>query len=179
MPVTLDAAGAGRVSVPWGDIREAWIVLRNDALPGAGSAARFEVRASADPYAPYDLASFTATQMGASILLEWTTASEKELAAWNIYRSETPGGPFTRLNQVAVPAFGDSASDTGYIFVDDYVHSGRRYYYLLEGLTGLGLPQRSHVVSAWSHLPSPAYAAHSPLSALTCAFGFFESLRWM
>ena len=148
VPVVLDATGTGRVAVPWGDTREAWIILRNDALPGGAGAARFEVGGSTDPYAPYDLASFTATQTGESILLEWTTASEKGLAAWNIYRSETPGGPFSRLNQVAVPALGDSASDTGYIFVDDYLHSGRRYYYLLEGLTNLGLPQRTHVVSA-------------------------------
>jgi len=147
VPFALDASGSGGVSVPWGDTREAWIVLRNDALPAAGSAARFELRGSLNPYAPYDLASFTATPTGASILLEWTTAPEKGLAAWNVYRSETPGGPFTRLNQVAVPAFGDSASDIGYIFVDGYVHPGRRYYYLLEGLTSLGLPQRSHVVS--------------------------------
>ncbi len=146
VPVTFDAAGSGRVSVPWADAREAWIVLRNDALPGGGST-RFEARALPDPYTPYDLASFTASEMGASILLEWTTASEKGLAAWNIYRAETPGGPFTRLNSVAVPAMGDSPSDTGYIFVDDIARPGRRYYYLLEGLTDLGLPQRSHVVS--------------------------------
>jgi hypothetical protein len=147
VPVALDVAGIGRISVPWGDAREAWVVLRNDALPGAGDS-RFDVRGSADPYAPYDLASFTSSGSGASILLDWTTASERDLAAWNIYRSETPAGPFTRLNSVAVPAIGDSASETGYIFVDDYVHPGRRYYYLLEGLTRSGLPQRSHVVSA-------------------------------
>src|SRR5439155_3580818 len=146
VPILFDASGSGRVSVPWADAREAWIVLRNDALPGGGGA-RFEARALADPYAPYDLASFTASEMGGSMLLEWTTASEKGLVAWNVYRAETPGGPFTRLNSVAVPAMGDSASDTGYIFVDDVARPGRRYYYLLEGLTGLGLPQRSHVVS--------------------------------
>jgi len=146
VPVLFDASGSGRVSVPWADAREAWIVLRNDALPGGGGA-RFEARALADPYAPYDLASFTASEMGGSMLLEWTTASEKGLVAWNVYRAETPGGPFTRLNSVAVPAMGDSASDTGYIFVDDVARPGRRYYYLLEGLTDLGLPQRSHVVS--------------------------------
>jgi len=146
VPVLFDAAGSGRVSVPWADAREVWIVLRNDALPGGGGA-RFEARALPDPYAPYDLASFTASEMGGSMLLEWTTASEKGLAAWNIYRAETPGGPFTRLNSVAVPAMGDSASDTGYIFLDDIARSGRRYYYVLEGLTDLGLPQRSHVVS--------------------------------
>ena len=146
--VAFDTAGTGRISVPSGDVRETWVVLRNDALPGAGGEARFELRGSADPYAPYDLASFTASGSETSILLDWTTASESDLAAWNIYRSETPSGPFTRLNSVAVPAAGDSASDTGYIFVDDYVRPGRRYYYLLEGLTRPGLPQRSQVVSA-------------------------------
>ena len=147
VPVSnFDATGTARASIPWADAREAWIILRNDALPGAAST-RFEARALPDPYAPYDLASFTASESGSSILLEWTTASEKGLQAWNIYRSETPGGPFTRLNSVAVPAMGDSAADTGYIYVDDYARPGRRYYYLLEGFTGLGLPQRSHVVS--------------------------------
>ncbi len=146
VPVAFDASGSGRVSVPWADAREAWIILRNDALPGGGGA-RFEARALPDPYAPYDLASFTASEMGGTMLLEWTTASEKGLVAWNVYRAETPGGPFTRLNSVAVPAMGDSASDTGYIFVDDVARPERRYYYLLEGLTDLGLPQRSHVVS--------------------------------
>ncbi len=152
VPIALDASGAGRVTVPWADAREAWIVLRNDAVPGTAGAVRFEVRGSTDPYAPYDLAALTATESGASILLEWTTASETGMAAWNLYRSENPGGPFTRLNQVAVPAIGESASDTGYIFVDGYVRPGRRYYYLVEGLTVLGLPQRSYVVSA--RLPS-------------------------
>ncbi len=146
--VDFDAVGSGRISLPTGDIRETWIVLRNDALPGLEGEARFELRGSADPYAPYDLAWFTASGSETSILLDWTTASERDLAAWNIYRSETPAGPFTRLNLVAVPAIGDSDSDTGYIFVDDHVRPGRRYYYLLEGLTRPGLPQRSQVVSA-------------------------------
>jgi len=153
VPVSnFDATGTARASIPWADAREAWIVLRNDALPG-GTSTRFEARALPDPYAPYDLASFTASESGSSILLEWTTASEKGLQAWNVYRSETPGGPFTRLNSVAVPAMGDSAADTGYIYVDDYARPGRRYYYQLEGFTGLGLPQRSHVVSG--RIPQP------------------------
>jgi hypothetical protein len=145
--VEFDPAGIGRISLPSADVRETWVVLRNDALPGAGGDTHFVLRGSSDPYAPYDLASFTASGSSVSILLDWTTASEKNLAAWNIYRAETPAGPFTRLNSVAVPAIGDSATDTGYIFLDDYVRGGRRYYYVLEGLTRDGLPQRSHVVS--------------------------------
>src|SRR3989442_1625256 len=56
MPIsTFDAAGTARLSIPWSDAREAWIVFRNDALPGGGGT-RFEARAALDPYSPYDLA---------------------------------------------------------------------------------------------------------------------------
>src|SRR5262249_20068196 len=110
VPLAFDASGNGRAAGPWADARELWGVLRNDALPGGGGS-RFEARTSANPYAPYDLASFTSTPTGPSMLLEWTTASETGLAAWNVYRGESPAGPFTRLNAVAVPAMGSTGSD--------------------------------------------------------------------
>ncbi len=146
VPLVPDANGFGATSIPWDEVLEVWIVLRNEARDGRS--ARFEIRGVLDPYAPYDLASFTAQPVGATILLEWTTASEKGLIGWNIYRATRPTGPFLRLHDVAVPAFGDGAGETGYIFVDDSVRPGRRYYYLVEGLTRAGLTQRSHLASA-------------------------------
>ncbi len=150
VPVPLDSRGTGSVSLPWGDAREAWLILRNASAEAGAGPVRFEVRAAHDPLAPYDLASFTAQAVGPSILLEWTTASESGLVAWNVYRSEKPTGPFARLNVVAVPAYGDGTTDTGYIFVDDRAAAGRRYYYRIEGITRLGLVQRSHLVSGRS-----------------------------
>jgi len=49
---------------------------------------------------------------------------------------------------VALPAYGDSDSDTGYLYVDDKARPNRRYYYLVEGINSLGLFERSHVASA-------------------------------
>jgi len=69
------------------------------------------------------------------------------MAGWNVYRSENPSGPFSRLNDVALPAFGDGAAETGYVYLDDTARPGRRYYYLLEGFTNRGLADRSHTVS--------------------------------
>ncbi len=146
VPVPRLETGLGRVSIPWSDAFEVWIVLRNDAAP-TGALARFRVRAAHDPYAPFDLASFTAQEVGRSIVLEWTTASEKGLIGWNVYRAEAPTGPFGRLNAVAIPAYGDGSGETGYIFQDETARPGRRYYYRVEGLTDLGLAERSHVVS--------------------------------
>ena len=151
VPFPLTASGSGRRSIPWADVVEAWVILRNGPL--SRSAARFEVTGTHDDYAPFDLASFTADGSGASMTLQWTTASEKGLIGWNVYRSETPTGPFTRLNSVAVPAPGDGSSETGYIFIDDAVRPDRRYYYQIEGYADLGLAARSPVVSA--RIPPP------------------------
>ena len=147
VPVDL-SAGSATVPIPWTDAREAWIVLRNQATAADEGASRFDLRFDLDPRVPFDLAAFSAAALGRGIVLEWTTAAERGLLGWNVYRSESPSGPFVRLNGVAVPAYGDGASDTGYIFADESVRPGRRYYYQLEGITSLGLPERSHTASA-------------------------------
>jgi hypothetical protein len=147
VPVPL-VGGRGETSIPWTDAREAWIVLRNAPEPGEAGASRFDLSLDVDPRAPFDLAAFATTQVGRSLVLEWTTASESGLLGWNVYRSESPDGPYVRLNSVALPAYGDGAADTGYLFVDDGARPGRRYYYQVEGVTASGLAQRSHTASA-------------------------------
>jgi hypothetical protein len=147
VPVPL-VDGRGETSVPWSDAREAWIVLRNAPEAGEAGSARFDLSLGIDPRAPFDLASFAATQVGRTLVLEWTTASESGLTGWNVYRSDSPDGPFVRLNSVALPAYGDGAADTGYLFVDEGARAGRRYYYEVEGVTASGLVQRSHTASA-------------------------------
>jgi len=147
VPVDLES-GSATVAVPWTDAVEAWIVLRNQATTADEGAARFDVRFDLDARSPFDLAAFSATTVGPGIVLEWTTASEQGLLGWNVYRSESPSGPFVRLNAVAIPAYGDGGADIGYLFADDAVRPGRRYYYQIEGLTALGLAERSHTASA-------------------------------
>jgi hypothetical protein len=146
VPVDL-TQGTARLDLPWGQAREAWIVLRNEARTSDAGATTFEMHGALDASAPYDLASLTADPIGHTVVLSWTTAAEKGLVGWNLYRSEQPSGPFIRLNGVAVPAYGDSDSDTGYLYVDDRARPNRRYYYLVEGINSLGLFERSHVAS--------------------------------
>jgi len=144
--VPLGPDGRGRASIPWSDAREAFILFRNGAPPGA-AIARFELRGVRDAYAPFDLASLAADALGGSMVLRWTTASETDMIGWNVYRGDSPAGPFVRLNTVAVPAFGERTAETGYVFVDGGVRPGRRYYYLVEGITSLGLAERSQPAS--------------------------------
>ncbi|HET8948493.1 MAG TPA: hypothetical protein VFQ07_16050 [Candidatus Polarisedimenticolia bacterium] len=147
VPVDLES-GSATVAVPWTDAVEAWVVLRNQATVAEEGSTRFDVRFDLDARAPFDLAAFSATTVGRGIVLEWTTAAERGLLGWNVYRSDSPSGPFVRLNRVAIPAYGDGGADIGYLFADDAVHPGHRYYYQVEGLTALGLAERSHTASA-------------------------------
>lgn len=142
----LAAGGPGRASIPWPEVREAWLVLRNDGDDAIGPS-HFAAGGTLDIRAPFDLATLTARAAGRSIQVEWTTASEEGLVGWNIYRGDSPAGPFSRLNGVLIPAFGDSQDEIGYVFLDEPVPHGRRLYYQVEGITTLGFSDRSFVVS--------------------------------
>lgn len=70
----------------------------------------------------------------ASVTVEWTTASEVDHAGFNLYRSESPDGPWVQLNRELIPPAGDPIVGGQYSYVDDTVEPGRTYYYQLEDL---------------------------------------------
>jgi hypothetical protein len=147
------ATGAFEVGVPWRDVAETMMIVRNPASGGA--AARFHFSAFPDPLFPYDLSSFAAASAGGGITLQWSTDHEEDLLGWNVYRSAGPGGPFLRINPVTLPSGGDSEEETNYIYQDTSAAAGRRYYYRLEGITLQGLPERSFPISAMASEPAP------------------------
>ena len=68
----------------------------------------------------------------ASVTVEWTTASEVDHSGFNLYRSESPDGPWVKLNPELIPPSGDPIVGGKYSYVDDAVKPGRTYYYQLE-----------------------------------------------
>ena len=68
----------------------------------------------------------------AVVIVEWTTASEVDTAGFNLYRSEDPDGPFTRINDHLIPASPDPLLGGSYAFTDTDVVAGHTYYYQLE-----------------------------------------------
>ena len=79
----------------------------------------------------------------ATIVVQWTTASELDTAGFNIYRSNSPNGDFVRANANLIPASPDPLTGGSYEFEDQNVIPGRTYYYVLEDIDSNGVANRS------------------------------------
>ena len=113
-----------------------------------GGPARFRYSAQIDPLYPFDLSSFSTLSSPGGITLQWVTSAETEVLGWHVYRSDQANGPFTRISPLALPSGADSLEETDYLYQDTSVRPGKRYFYLVEAITLLGLPERSFVISA-------------------------------
>ena len=78
----------------------------------------------------------------AIVVIEWTTASELDTAGFNLYRSESPDGPFTRINPQLIPASSDPLIGGSYVYTDTHVVAGQTYYYQLEDVETSGRTTR-------------------------------------
>jgi hypothetical protein len=72
------------------------------------------------------------TSQSGTVVVEWTTESEVNLAGFNIYRSESPDGPYAKLNDSLIPAAPDPIAGGSYSYTDATAESGVTYYYQLE-----------------------------------------------
>ena len=66
------------------------------------------------------------------VLVEWTTESEVNTAGFNVYRSESAEGPYTKINSELIPASPDPILGGHYVYTDRNVVAGRAYLYQLE-----------------------------------------------
>lgn len=72
------------------------------------------------------------TSAPAAVIVEWTTESEVNHAGFNLYRSESPEGPYIKLNDTLIPASPDPVAGGSYVYTDTTVSAGVTYYYRLE-----------------------------------------------
>jgi len=78
----------------------------------------------------------------ATVVVEWSTASELDTAGFNLYRSDGPDGPFARVNRELIPASPDPLLGGSYSFTDTDVVAGHTYYYQLEDVETSGTTTR-------------------------------------
>lgn len=69
-------------------------------------------------------------RQGATIT--WETASEVDTAGFNLYRSESPDGPWVKINDAIIPPSEDPVRGGRYEFKDAGAEPGKTYYYQLE-----------------------------------------------
>lgn len=96
-----------------------------------------------------ELLSFTATPAPGSITVGWETVSEIDILGFNLYRSQTPDGDYTRLNVALIPSQAPgSPVGAVYTWPDGTVSPGATYYYQLETVDINGMTTMHGPVSA-------------------------------
>ena len=81
-----------------------------------------------------ELSSFTATPKAGKVILQWNTESETDNAGFNLYRSETETGEYTKINTSLISAKGSATQAASYEYVDTVLKNRKTYYYKLEDI---------------------------------------------
>ena len=108
------------------------------------------------------------TRATATVIVEWSTESEVNLAGFNIYRSESPDGPYVKVNDTLIPAAPDPIAGGSYSYTDATAEPGVTYYYQLEDveLDGTATVHGPIVVVAGGDVVSPPFQASGLLGLL-------------
>ncbi len=80
---------------------------------------------------PVELSSFTATYGNGLVRLEWTTASETDNLGFDIYRSESLNGQYTKVNSQLIQGAGNTQTARSYSYTDQTITAGQGYFYKL------------------------------------------------
>jgi len=107
------------------------------------------------------LAWFLSTGTSTIVTVEWSTASELNTAGFNLYRGESPDGPFQKINSELIPASTDPLVGGSYAYTDTTVIAGRTYFYRLEDVETSGRTslQGTVEVTADGGMPLPLMLA--------------------
>jgi hypothetical protein len=141
---------------------------RRPKLPGRKPAARFD-RPPAVLYNPGVLMKLITTNKlvrlaagltwllllltGCSLLpnpeltISWRTESELDIIGFNLYRSDSPDGPFEKINSELIPPAADPFIGGDHSYVDANVTRGQTYYYQLESVDRHGNTTRTDPIA--------------------------------
>jgi len=72
------------------------------------------------------------------VVLKWSTATEKDVYGYNLFRSQTQEGKFEKINHKVIKGSGTSTDSHAYKYTDKYLKLGKTYYYRLQEVTTSG-----------------------------------------
>jgi predicted extracellular nuclease len=142
--VYLEAASPMHINADWPDVRAmdsdncaggicpAGAQLEDDTSRRSSDHDPMFLRMGLTPTA-VDLVRFEAVPRPRGIRVKWQTATEIDNLGFYLYRSESPDGPWTRLNEALIPSQAPGAPvGATYTWLDEAVQPGVTYFYRLE-----------------------------------------------
>jgi hypothetical protein len=93
------------------------------------------------------VASFDAEPGNGKVILKWTTGDETDNLGFNLYRSESQDGGFTKINDSLIPSQAPKGLGASYTHEDTVVKNGKRYFYQLEDVDIYGVKTKHGPVS--------------------------------
>jgi hypothetical protein len=92
---------------------------------------------------------FSIIGCAAPVRVEWSTETEMNTAGFNIYRGESPDGPFdVKINDQIIAASPDPMTGGKYAYVDNTAQIGKLYYYQLEEVEKTGTVNKVGITQA-------------------------------
>ena len=122
------------------------------------------------------------TPAASVVVVEWTTESEVDLAGFNLYRSESPDGPYVKVNATLIPGALDPLLGGKYAYTDTNVVAGHTYYYKLEDVELDGTTTLHGPIEVVAEAVSPSAFANLvawwPLAVLIGVLALGGAILW-
>lgn len=99
-----------------------------------------------DPSLPVELSSFTAETTADGVMLKWRTETETNNLGFNVYRSTTKDGEFTKINPALIKGYGTDPTPHDYTFIDETAQMDLTYFYQIEDVDFSGKTNRSKII---------------------------------
>ncbi|RME65607.1 MAG: hypothetical protein D6790_01590, partial [Caldilineae bacterium] len=81
-----------------------------------------------------DMAGMSAQTDGEQVTVQWSTASEADMAGFQVLRGEAENGPFAPVSELIAAQYPGAAQGAAYTYTDREVEKGRTYWYKLQVL---------------------------------------------
>ena len=94
------------------------------------------------------IASFNAQPDNDTVIIKWTCGDETDNMGFNIYRSETKDGAYSKINDTLIASKAGSGPGASYELVDDGVQNRTTYFYKLEDVNIYGVKTMHGPVSS-------------------------------
>lgn len=139
--------GGFELSIPWRDYDRIYLLFSRPLEGSSPGQLTFAAQPSATD-GPFALSSLSARRISPSMVeIRWSSAWEQYLFGWTVERAPGPEGPWTVVQEIALPALGFPEEGGAYLVQDPLPAGASPAFYRIVGLTRQGLRASGPVVA--------------------------------